>query len=976
MRNIKIIIFIACVLFLLNSNLLAEEVIPTIENENTDINGVTQTNDDFNFKFVDCEKETNGDFIKIKVIFISFLKIANNYTTKSTEYKYLYNYSEKKFSKFKPSYKSNVCEETLKDFYFIYIQSKSLTSNTEFDFGQIEDSDYSKQGNFEDSFKFEDIKNIKDKLKLFIRENKRIKVIDNNLCFDNHGYAYFVNESCEEFEAILSGSRSQENEAGGTGSQGQACGTGAQGQAGGTGTQDQAGGTDAQGQAGETGTQDQTGGTGAQGQAGGTGAQGQAGETGTQDQADETGTRDQAGGAGTQGYSSGHTSDYSQIINFSIIRLPQNNFISQKNYNEYKILVLRNNSNYSISDITSCDSRKCTFNVQKKNEVTDYFLWKTDENYSLIGKFENANYGSGDVLIVCSCDSYNIFQERLINSFNYLSNFDISKCLTHEKQSVCIEDFFNKNQWNNFYIGLTEINNNKFIKSNDGDFIFIDNNRYFQRFNNFWTFKSIDGSITNGLLLFPSKNVNRCSRGSKQKQSDFIKFGKTIPINSPQSISSTSLSDKYKLIGDYGMVCLNTKINKLEEIDDHNNFIITSLIDKNNIVLSPVRCDDSSCKFYSPQGKSDINYLLWKKQDGKLNFINQLTYTRNPIKRYAINFSSDFIKHCEAIYNMKNDICDINQIFNFEKFILFYEILKDNNLSDLDFDNNFFSYSNNGDFIILDSADKKFFQRVDKYWVFKSLDLNEPEYLLIPPKRTTYREDEREINGRKIKFIRYDIHNSSQFYFKIKESYYNYESEYIGTSFDPTKITRKSNFHKWIIVDKFELAETSLVTGLFTTFRNTKLQDIINNISLNEYRLDGLQTNNIKRIDSNTPDYANRYSTTDICNALLTLQKHSPGEQNFHWELHIFVLRNTSSSKKFDYDKIGKVCKKLYELKVKSLYIWEFSDQKPLETTTYYESLINTIKLNNTHPFYSYYKSVYEANYMIQCEDIKRLLTN
>jgi len=519
-----------------------------------------------------------------------------------------------------------------------------------------------------------------------------------------------------------------------------------------------------------------------------------------------------------------------------------------------------------------------------------------------------------------------------------------------------------------------------FIQSQCGKFcniIFLDDdNSYFQRFNNYWSFKTIDYS--KGPLLIPIPITTKLNNIYEEKKlepnknsGDKFEFKKII-FKTP----TANYFKEYENHPNFGMVQCNKQFKIPDGFAVRKTDIITSIDSKNKIVYSPVFCDRNKCKYYSP---SSFQYTLYWQKDNtdSYRFISSLP-SQNHIQRYKLLYSRTDIKENKVIqalyYTMrKNNIVNvcINQEYNkicFNDFLI--HKINRNKKPDFTIDKLSFKYNANGNYIVLDK--KHCLKKIDDNWNYITLpDLTIRDIIMFSFQKTVSPQEKTAkpcFWGKSITYYETPVYHSEEKHYLIKNSK-AFSIGYKNFIQDQMQCHERDSFSKWIIVDEFENDENSFMTELFSQFRKKDLKKLIKQLpEQRNYRLDGIKANGITRIYTTEPDFAIR-TTTDFVKSIHDIEPHRKAEQYLDWELHVFVPRKTSVDS-FNISEMDllKIKNKLKSLNVKRFCIWEFSYVKPKEETAY-KKFINSLKHAS---FETRYKIVYDKK---QFSEIKKVIT-
>jgi len=505
--------------------------------------------------------------------------------------------------------------------------------------------------------------------------------------------------------------------------------------------------------------------------------------------------------------------------------------------------------------------------------------------------------------------------------------------------------------------------------------IFLDDNlSYFQRVNHYWTYKTLDYS--KGPLLIPIPITTPPTVDSikifTQKKYNTTKNEYLTVDTSSQNIFQEPCKnnyEEYKFSSFFGMVHLNRQFNIPNNFDVQSLYIAS--IDLNNkIVYSPVFCENSTCKYYSPPSVRFT--FVWRKGHNGYRFLNSLPSKQN-VQRYSLIDDISNIKEHNVIKELYNTM-EENQIGNVcinQKVseICISDFLSKNsnsiNASDFNIGNLYFRYNDRGNFILFNSSNFCLKKNKD-YWDFTTLlglkKINSINFSFKNVVRKKAKSESPCFWGRdSINYYETPIYNSREKHYQIQNSttfsigYENFIQEQLHCI--------KTEFSKWIIVDEYLNEDNSLLMSpLLINFKRYELKKLIKKLTTESTcRLDGIKGNCIKRKKEMDSDYFTFRKTADFVKALPTIEPHNKPEQNLNWELHVFVPRKTSiASFNVSEENLRVIKEKLKNLNVKRFCLWEFSNSKPMEETAY-KKLMDSLKNNS---FNTRYQVVYEQKHI------------
>jgi len=670
--------------------------------------------------------------------------------------------------------------------------------------------------------------------------------------------------------------------------------------------------------------------------------------------------------------------DYRRII-FSPI--DQHNNITTP---QIATLISSHNNVYKTQ--ISCDTIKCFFCAPPDISSHTCYIWSNSGEYlGILSKQKSLLNENETILFVKKPEKcayinqtdhhLNIFEKHLKEIHNVISN-------NSYQAGGNIRQLINIDKFEIFYNAWT--NQRKQIIpcqcEQSCSLIYLDDDRsYFQRFNNYWSFKTLDYSKGPILIPVPITTKLDSSINISQKKNDNIGNNEYAIDISSQIIfdePSENKFEEYQYSPSFGMVHLNKQFRIPNNFDVHS-FYITSIDSMNKTVCSPVFCENNRCKYYSPPSVRFT--FVWQKKYKGYQFMSSLPSKH--IQRYSlINGSNRNIKYNNIIQSLYNsmqqsqiaNVC-INQEEN--KRICINDFLPQNvnlsNTCNLSTGTLCFKCDARGNYIIFNNSSYCFQKNQDR-WSYKSL----PHLITINSDIFSFRKDVKPkvkkvatpcFWDNNITYYETPVYNSNEKHYRIKDSnkfligYKNFIQEKFHCS--------EKKFSKWIIVDEFEDTESYLMLNIFRDFRKNEFKKLIKQLATESaYRLDGINRRSITRIHTLDPDFAIR-TISEFVPALATIEPHKKTEQHLKWELHVFVPRITSiDSFHVSEMALSNIKERLKRLNVKRFCIWEFSYSKPREETAY-KKLVDALQNNS---FQTRYKIIYDKDQFLE---IAKLIT-
>lgn len=150
------------------------------------------------------------------------------------------------------------------------------------------------------------------------------------------------------------------------------------------------------------------------------------------------------------------------------------------------------------------------------------------------------------------------------------------------------------------------------------------------------------------------------------------------------------------------------------------------------------------------------------------------------------------------------------------------------------------------------------------------------------------------------------------------------------------KENQKSTTGAWFVVDDYFDASPLKLSQRLQEFKDSKHFNfaVQNKGGLQAFRMDAIRGANIDKISSAMDSKrSSHYRHVGEIATLLKAAPHNTEYKNYTWELNLFLNRMTSGN--VDDQTIAAIEKKLKEMNVSIIRVWEFSNTKPGERTIY-----------------------------------------
>ena len=554
----------------------------------------------------------------------------------------------------------------------------------------------------------------------------------------------------------------------------------------------------------------------------------------------------------------------------------------------------------------------------------------------------------------------------------------LPKSILSEKTGTVSRLFFNKNELNSMQL------------------VNIQHQKYYSRMDNICNtaFSDVKGSACfqykyyNDNCVSLKKKAIAIDQKQAQVKKQKVRWLKTRPIIDYFN------NKQYHYFKNYGYVHLNASFYKNNKYIKANHFYFITNISNQDIVYSPISCDEHLCSFYKRKNKGYIS-CLWINDDNKIYPVGVLDedwYTKTlflDTERLKRSVDNDLVSTFQSLSDffnkyqqlslqqrtyLKNQVCD-NRASCFRELQFFDQ----QNYADITKRMNSFRLRIKPEIIKFDNG-WQLKKETDQIWI--ALKKNSMiSHNIIFPSKNEYKRVRLEKDG-KGQIVDYyyviDIHDefdapvAYQIPKKVqikpeqiqtqphettrvktkseniqiqKQAYRTVTSkEIISKNKEPYVSQTKEGSNKiWVIFDDY-VDNSGYIAWRFKKFKQSNyVKKLFNLCEISRYDL--IQGLTIKR---RPPDFKiwnnSQFNKVAEMNSLLYLSPHSLGEKNTNWELHLFLARNTRG---IGYDDIkDKLYYKLKNLNVKTIIVWEFCDFKPDEITMY-EKLFSEISSQN-----------------------------
>ena len=418
---------------------------------------------------------------------------------------------------------------------------------------------------------------------------------------------------------------------------------------------------------------------------------------------------------------------------------------------------------------------------------------------------------------------------------------------------------------------------------------------------------------------------------SKENRTNKRKKRKTLPdakllFQPPSRIIYQN--SYYYFFEQYGYVKLNAFFNTVDLVYKANKILFIVNIIDNQLVYSPVFGKNNRCYFFCDERA--VISCLWEKSGleiaplGNLIPLNDSFFSKKKTE-FSFKPYPKSTKQYDSTEQMVLDWLNVIKYFNIseneEQEYLLFKLCGKNmrckasveTLSDLYQKNLIFPKTTDSSklqFPIKISNSQWMIKKHHKEYFIGSQSTKNKRLKVSPPIAKIKKET-----------ITANDHNLKKTYFKIPicptSSYY-----YV--------LQPEVQLKKWMIFDDF-IEVNGRYSILLRKFKHSHRlkKEILNNNPFK--RLDLVQGLSVKKLRPDYKFYHSSHPRVSELEVLERLEDHEEKNHSAHWALHLFLAENTRG---FHYEVItDKIAKRLAQLKVKSIHVWEFCDNQQHEQT-------------------------------------------
>jgi len=399
-----------------------------------------------------------------------------------------------------------------------------------------------------------------------------------------------------------------------------------------------------------------------------------------------------------------------------------------------------------------------------------------------------------------------------------------------------------------------------------------------------------------------------------------------LPRNFEQTV--TIDGERFLYIFNFGYVQLNKSFsNNNSIILSDSKSLIMRLISQESVLESPIQCKSETCKYSLPEKKSFSKKIIFRVNSSTKNITPvAILNDRNVLellKKYSKPTEQE-INYFNAINGFINDYNNLN-INSKNEFLSFIE--------DPQTPLNFPHIPDIPNTLIVDEAGGVTYCTATKDICFHESDkiLN----LKVSEKSTIYTETYSNQWDDQFTYYKTPILYTKEYIFqsienelfkknicKSSENKFCYKAE-----------MDKRKFGFWLIFDDFKHDENRFLKILHNFKVSDRFYNILLNAHNNQFRIDRIQGYRIEQIfDIRKILNNSTFPNVSDLEALIDLNDHQTSRCNA-WELHLVLGRNTS--KRIHQKTKEKIMKRLDDLNVKRIVLWEFSDTRTFEKTIY-----------------------------------------
>jgi len=470
-------------------------------------------------------------------------------------------------------------------------------------------------------------------------------------------------------------------------------------------------------------------------------------------------------------------------------------------------------------------------------------------------------------------------------------------------------------------------------------------------------------------------NATIASRGrsANRGRNDSVINDSRTPQHDDNDIMKTiTYNNKlYNLVDNYGYVNFNTTFLLRENWDKNKFQNMINILNGKIVEYSPIDCLDRECRV--SLSSNNLAIIL----DSNDTPVFYLSNQNNVSKLYRISLIIKKIgdmlklqKESQQIFNLmeKDDQLLLNKLFKKQSAGPFEFYSKQFSIPDPKKFGDKFNYitgKNKLDhsFMINPEVILSKYSHSWKTWILHNSKTNSSSRFKIdtPKKKTTPPKNEPNCWGERTKFYKTKIHGTKKFAYQILSPNISKKKFHFLESYKPSFENERIGL--WIILDDFMDLNGNIARKLHKFKISKKFQKIINNairMKTHPFRLDLIQGNTIKRMDNPSLIINNStYSKISEIESLKLLEDHNYDEESYQWELHLILSEKTSGMP--DKNILNDIRKKLKELKVRRIALWEFCDGNIGYVTI--NDLIFSDEINSDKQFSFQYKKFNNENF-------------
>ena len=407
----------------------------------------------------------------------------------------------------------------------------------------------------------------------------------------------------------------------------------------------------------------------------------------------------------------------------------------------------------------------------------------------------------------------------------------------------------------------------------------------------------------------------------------------------------------------FGYVHYNKSFTSSELLND--DYIMMLLPQKMSPpTFSPIKCNNNVCQ-YSHPNLSIVDPIIMSFDNNagfiSLPFAKLVNGRIQRLKKYAkvskseMKILNDLNKIQAESHNNTSESEELMHLFcrNNQQCIGAYQsLLKVDTAIIKKFGQNNYIQNNNGNHFLVSP---NFRIEINNISYKHTLHDNKKHSIIEPYLHDTYKDYHvKTAWGDYFSYLKINILHSNEIFFQSiankRFNDYSVKSNTLSSALNQFPLPlffEKKRFGVWLIIDDYKDPAGGFHLQTFHKFKiSPSFEKLLRSTNNNHYRIDRIRGNTVERIyDINEIIDNSTFRRVCEITALKNLENHRPGNHIVAWELHLLLGRIIGQS--VDDVSLSKIIKKLDELKVERIVVWEFSDS--IYEKSFYKNLFNKI---------------------------------